>query len=196
MRHDLIILKQWIQPQARVLDLGCGDGALLDDLVNEKNISGLGIEIDADNITGCIGKGLSVIEQDIDNGLSNFSDNSFDTVIMSQTIQVLKEPKKALLEVTRIGTESIVTIPNFGFWTTRFKLLFLGKMPVTNDLPSSWFETENIHLCTIKDFESLCNELSINIEEKRFFNPSGKENFLINFLPNLFASSAIYKISK
>ena len=190
------VIKGWIKKEAEVLDLGCGDGKILNVLSRELQVKPLGIEIDEDNLNKCIASGLSVIQQDIDDGLDNFSDNSYDTVIMSQTIQVLREPKKALLEVTRIGTESIVTIPNFGFWTTRFKLLFSGKMSVTNDLPSSWFETENIHLCTIKDFESLCNELSINIEEKRFFNPSGKENFLINFLPNLFASSAIYKISK
>ena len=175
------VIKDWIKKEAEVLDLGCGDGKILNILSRELQVKPLGIEIDEDNLNKCIASGLSVIQQDIDDGLDNFSDNSFDTVIMSQTIQVLKEPKKALLEVTRIGTESIVTIPNYGFWTTRFKLLFSGKMPVTNDLPSSWFETENIHLCTIKDFESLCNELSINIEEKRFFNPSGKENFLINF---------------
>ena len=131
MRHDLIILKQWIQPQARVLDLGCGDGALLDDLVNEKNISGLGIEIDADNITGCIGKGLSVIEQDIDNGLSNFSDNSFDTVLLTQTLQAVRRPDFVLEEMLRVGKECIITFPNFGHWRCRLKLAASGKMPVS-----------------------------------------------------------------
>ena len=115
---------------------------------------------------------------------------------MSQTIQVLKNPKQALLEVTRIGNESIVTIPNFGYWTTRLKLLFLGKMPITGSLPKTWHETENIHLCTIKDFEILCKECGIDIKEKKFFSSSGKENLLTNTLPNFFATSAIYKISK
>jgi methionine biosynthesis protein MetW len=117
-------------------------------------------------------------------------------VIMSQTIQVLKEPKKALQEVTRIGNESIVTIPNFGYWTTRINLLLSGKMPVTGTLPNTWHDTDNIHLCTIKDFENLCSECGINIREKCFFNKFGKESVLAKVAPNLFATTAMYKISK
>ena len=115
---------------------------------------------------------------------------------MSQTIQVLKEPMKALQEVTRIGNESIVTIPNFGYWTTRISLLLSGKMPVTGTLPNTWHDTDNIHLCTIKDFENLCSECGIDVREKCFFNKFGKESLLAKVLPNLFATTAMYKISK
>ena len=168
MRHDLIILKQWIQPLARVLDLGCGDGALLDDLVNEKNISGLGIEIDADNIIGCIGKGLSVIEQDIDNGLSNFSDNSFDTVLLTQTLQAVRRPDFVLEEMLRVGKECIITFPNFGHWQARCYLMLRGKMPVSKMMPYNWYDTPNIHFCTVKDFENLCVEKILRLFTERF----------------------------
>ena len=194
--NTIEVIKNWTSTKSEVLDLGCGDGEILKTLEDELQINALGVEINQSNINICIQSGLNVIQQNIDDGLGNFSDKSFDTVIMSQTIQVLKNPKQALLEVTRIGKESIVTIPNFGYWTTRLKLLFLGKMPITGSLPKTWYETENIHLCTIKDFEILCKECGIDIKEKKFFSSSGKENILTNTLPNFFATSAIYKISK
>ena len=190
------VIKNWIENGSEVLDLGCGDGEILNILSCELEATTLGIEINQDDINKCIQLGVNVIQQDIDAGLDNFSDKSFDTVIMSQTIQVLKEPKQALSEVTRIGKESIVTIPNFGFWSTRFSLLFSGKMPVTSSLPDDWHDTPNIHLCTIKDFEMLCKQCEINIDEKRFFNNSGRESALARLIPNLFASTAMYKISK
>ena len=192
----LEVIKNWVKKDSEVLDLGCGKGEILKILSEELNTISLGIEIDQENITLCIQSGLNVIQQNIDEGLSNFGDKSFDMVIMSQTIQVLKEPKKALLEVTRIGKECIVTIPNFGYWSTRVNLLVSGKMPVTGSLPNAWHDTPNIHLCTIKDFELLCIECGINIIEKRFFDNSGIENFLTRILPNLLGSTAMYKISK
>ncbi|MDB4816296.1 methionine biosynthesis protein MetW [Gammaproteobacteria bacterium] len=192
----LEVIKNWVKKDSEVLDLGCGKGEILKILSEELNTISLGIEIDQENITLCIQSGLNVIQQNIDEGLSNFGDKSFDMVIMSQTIQVLKEPKKALLEVTRIGKECIVTIPNFGYWSTRVNLLISGKMPVTGSLPNAWHNTPNIHLCTIKDFELLCIECGINIIEKRFFDNSGIENSLTRLLPNLLGSTAMYKISK
>jgi len=192
----LEVIKNWVKKDSEVLDLGCGKGEILKILSEELNTISLGIEIDQENITLCIQSGLNVIQQNIDEGLSNFGDKSFDMVIMSQTIQVLKEPKKALLEVTRIGKECIVTIPNFGYWSTRVNLLVSGKMPVTGSLPNAWHDTPNIHLCTIKDFELLCVECGINIIEKRFFDNSGIENSLTRLLPNLLGSTAMYKISK
>ncbi|MBL6899950.1 methionine biosynthesis protein MetW [Gammaproteobacteria bacterium] len=192
----LEVIKNWVKKDSEVLDLGCGKGEILKILSEELNTISLGIEIDQENITLCIQSGLNVIQQNIDEGLSNFGDKSFDMVIMSQTIQVLKEPKKALLEVTRIGKECIVTIPNFGYWSTRVNLLVSGKMPVTGSLPNAWHDTPNIHLCTIKDFELLCIECGINIIEKRFFDNSGIENSLTRLLPNLLGSTAMYKISK
>ena len=194
--NTLEVIRNWVKKDSDILDLGCGKGEILKYLSVKLNTSSLGIEIDQSNINNCIQSGLNVVQQNIDEGLDNFKDESFDTVIMSQTIQVLKEPKKALLEVTRIGRESIVTIPNFGHWSTRINLLLSGKMPVTSSLPDKWHNTPNIHLCTISDFELLCEDCSINIIEKRFFSNAGNENFLTAFLPNIFASTAMYKISK
>ena len=194
--NTLEVIRNWVKKDSDILDLGCGKGEILKYLSEKLNTSSLGIEIDQSNINNCIQSGLNVVQQNIDEGLDNFKDESFDTVIMSQTIQVLKEPKKALLEVTRIGRESIVTIPNFGHWSTRINLLLSGKMPVTSSLPDKWHNTPNIHLCTISDFELLCEDCGINIIEKRFFNNAGNENFLTAFLPNIFASIAMYKISK
>ena len=194
--NTLEVIRKWVKKDSDILDLGCGKGEILKYLSEKLNTSSLGIEIDQSNINNCIQSGLNVVQQNIDEGLDNFKDESFDTVIMSQTIQVLKEPKKALLEVTRIGRESIVTIPNFGHWSTRINLLLSGKMPVTSSRPDKWHNTPNIHLCTISDFELLCEDCGINIIEKRFFSNAGNENFLTAFLPNIFASTAMYKISK
>lgn len=194
--ESIEVIKNWVVEGSEILDLGCGNGEILNILSKELDATTLGVEINQDNIKECIKSGLNVIQQNIDEGLNNFADKSFDIVIMSQTIQVLKEPKKALLEVTRIGKECIVTIPNFGQLTTRLKLLFGGKMPITGSLPNQWYDTENIHLCTIKDFEVLCRDCEINILNKRFFNTSGQESALAKTSPNLFASTAIYKISK
>ena len=194
--NTLEVIRNWVKKDSDILDLGCGKGEILKYLSEKLNTSSLGIEIDQSNINNCIQSGLNVVQQNIDEGLDNFKDESFDTVIMSQTIQVLKEPKKALLEVTRIGRESIVTIPNFGHWSTRINLLLSGKMPVTSSLPDKWHNTPNIHLCTISDFELLCEDCGINIIEKRFFSNVGNENFMTAFLPNIFASTAMYKISK
>ena len=190
------VIKDWIDKDSQVLDLGCGNGKILNILTKELGVTALGVEINQGNLNECIKSGLNVIQQNIDEGLSNFRDRSFDVVIMSQTIQVLKEPKQALLEVTRIGKESIVTIPNFGHWAIRLNLLLSGRMPITGALPNNWHDTENIHLCTIKDFEVLCSECGIDILEKRFFNGSGKEKGLTQIIPNAFAATAIYKISK
>ena len=190
------VIKDWIDKDSQVLDLGCGNGKILNILTKELGVTALGVEINQDNLNECIKSGLNVIQQNIDEGLSNFSDRSFDVVIMSQTIQVLKEPKQALLEVTRIGKETIVTIPNFGHWAIRLNLLLSRRMPITGALPNNWHDTENIHLCTIKDFEVLCSECGIDILEKRFFNGSGKEKGLTQIIPNAFAATAIYKISK
>ena len=190
------VIKNWIDSGSKVLDLGCGNGEILNILSKELEATVLGVEINQNDINQCIQSGLNVIQQNIDEGLDNFGDESFDMVIMSQTIQVLKQPKQALEEVTRIGSRSIVTIPNFGYWSTRLSLLFSGKMPVTGSLPNNWYNTPNIHLCTIKDFEILCEQSGINILEKRFFNSNGGESVLAKVLPNIFAATAMYKISK
>ena len=190
------VIQSWVAEGSSLLDLGCGDGFILEGLKKNKSVKGYGVEIDRDNITNCLKKGLEVIEQDIDEGLSNFLDKSFDTVLVSQTIQVLKNPKLALEEITRIGHRSIIIIPNFGHWKSRLTVFLRGRMPVTESLPEKWYETANIHLCTISDFESLCDELNIVIEEKRILNSKGSVSPLFSTWSNLLGSAVIYRLSR
>ena len=185
-----------VKDGSSILDLGCGDGSILEALRSNKSVQGYGIEIDRKNIESCLEKGLEVIEQNIDEGLSNFLDKSFDTVLVSQTIQVLKNPKQALEEITRIGHQSIIVIPNFGHWKSRLTLFLKGKMPVTESLPEKWYETPNIHLCTLTDFENLCAELNIIIEEKKILDPKGRVNAVLSAWSNLLGSSVIYRLSR
>ena len=190
------IFNNWIANNSTVLDLGCGDGKILSNLQKKKNIQGLGVEINSSNIQKCIEKGVDVIEHDIDEGLDAISNNSFDIVLMSQTIQTLNNPLLALEEVTRIGKKCIVTVPDFGHWKRRVDLLMKGQMPKTISTQESWYNSDNIHLCTLKDFEFLCEELDITIEEKLFMNSSGKIRPYLSFGPNLLSSSGVYRICK
>ena len=192
----LSVIEKWIEVRSKVLDLGCGNGNILSELQKTKDVIGLGVEIEEKNIEECLLQNINVIEQNIDDGLINFSNDSFDVVILSQTIQVLKNPNTALEEITRIGKTCIVTIPNFGHWRSRLSLLLNGRMPVTSPLPESWHATPNIHLCTLKDFEMLCSELLISIEERVTVNSNNKSKWYLDIWPNLFSASAIYKISK
>ena len=192
----LSVIEKWVEVRSKVLDLGCGNGNILSELQKTKDINGLGVEIEEKNIEECLLQNINVLEQNIDDGLINFSNDSFDVVILSQTIQVLKNPDTALEEITRIGKTCIVTIPNFGHWRSRLSLLFNGRMPVTSPLPESWHATPNIHLCTLKDFEMLCSELLISIEERVTINSNNKSKWYLDIWPNLFSASAIYKISK
>ena len=192
----LSVIEKWVEVRSKVLDLGCGNGNILSELQKTKDVIGLGVEIEEKNIEECLLQNINVIEQNIDDGLINFSSDSFDVVILSQTIQVLKNPNTALEEITRIGKTCIVTIPNFGHWRSRLSLLLNGRMPVTSPLPESWHATPNIHLCTLKDFEMLCSELLITIEERVTVNSNNENKWYLNIWPNLFSASAIYKISK
>ena len=189
-------LKDWISEDSKVLDLGCGDGSLLDDLKKEKSVSGLGIEIDAGKMKSCLEKGISVIEQDIDNGLENFGNQTFDFVVMSQSIQALKRPELALEEIVRVGKECIVSIPNFANIKCRLQLFFKGQMPVSNALPHDWFSTPNLHLCSLEDFEELCKKCKISIIERKLSKTNGEESFLMKLFPNLFSEVALYKLIK
>ena len=192
----LSVIEKWVEVRSKVLDLGCGNGNILSELQKTKDINGLGVEIEEKNIEECLLQNINVLEQNIDDGLINFSNDSFDVVILSQTIQVLKNPDTALEEITRIGKTCIVTIPNFGHWRSRLSLLFNGRMPVTSPLPESWHATPNIHLCTLNDFEMLCSELLISIEERVTVNSNNQSKWYLDIWPNLFSASAIYKISK
>ena len=180
------ILNAWIPKNSEVLDLGCGDGSLLASLKNKLNVSGYGVDISEKKIQLSLSKGLNVIEQDIDEGLDNFKDASFDIVIMSQSIQALKKPENALKEIVRIGKECIVSIPNFANLKCRTQLALTGKMPVSNALPYDWYSTPNLHLCSLKDFESLCKKLNIRVIERKLSDSNGRSSFLMKTFPNLF----------
>ncbi len=199
MRYDLMALAPWIASDSRVLDLGCGDGELLQYLVEHKAVRGLGVEIDADNITHCIGKGLNVIEQDIDQGLTNFSDNSFDTVLLTQTLQAVHRPDFVLQEMLRVGKECIITFPNFGHWQARWHLMLRGKMPVSKFMPFEWYNTPNIHFCTVKDFEALCEKHNIRILHRTVQTVLGGDKspeWATKLWPNFFGAHAIYHVTR
>ena len=190
------ILNAWIPKNSEVLDLGCGDGSLLASLKNKLNVSGYGVDISEKKIQLSLSKGLNVIEQDIDEGLDNFKDASFDIVIMSQSIQALKKPENALKEIVRIGKECIVSIPNFANLKGRVQLALTGKMPVSNALPYDWYSTPNLHLCSLKDFESLCKKLNIRVIERKLSDSNGRSSFLMKTFPNLFTEVALYKLKQ
>lgn len=196
MRLDLDVIENWVKPNTRVLDLGCGDGTLLLNLKNRKAITGVGIEINPRKFNLCIEKGLSVIEQDLDKGLDNFADGSFDVVVMSQTLQAMDRPDFVLKETLRIGKESIVAFPNFGHWYCRAHLSIKGRMPVSRFMPYSWYDTPNIHFCTIKDFEQLCKDLNIKILDRALTTASNQLNGAAKLWPNMLATTAIYHLSK
>ncbi len=195
MRFDLKIIQNWIDKNSRILDLGCGDGTLLEHLRDDKGAQGYGLEIDADEISACIAKGLNVIEQDLDRGLGNFADNSFDTVLMTQALQTMTYPHKVLDEMLRVGKDCIVTFPNFGHWKARLHLLIHGRMPVSDLLPWEWYDTPNIHFCTCKDFEDLCSENGIIIVQRQVISERSFK-ILTKLLPNLFGDTAIYRLTR
>lgn len=196
MRIDQQLIQQWVKHDSRILDLGCGDGTLLKQLMDSKNVHGYGLDINAENILRCVENGVNVIEQNIDQGLYNFEDKCFDTVIMSQTIQTMQYPDKALVEMLRIGKECIVTFPNFGHWRARLQLLFNGRMPVSDILPYEWYNTPNIHFCTFQDFEILCKALHIRVLNRAVIASRSLGTVMQHMHPNLFGETAIYRVTK
>ena len=163
MKQEFKIIADLIQSNTRVLDVGCGDGTLMEFLKNNNKIDIRGIEISKNNVQQCIGKGLTVIEGDAEKDLSQFPDGSFDLVILSQTLQAFVNPEKVISELLRVGKKAIVTIPNFGYWKVRLHLLIKGTMPITRTLPDEWYNTPNLHMCTIQDFFNFCKKRKINL---------------------------------
>ena len=190
------LISNWIESKSRLLDLGCGDGSLLKTLIDQLQVRGYGLEIDPVSINNCIRKGINVIEQDLNSGLKNLNDGSFDTVLMTQTLQSLRYPHLVLDEMLRIGDQAIITFPNFGHWRTRASLLFNGRMPVTKQLSYQWYDTPNIHFFTYKDFETLCVERKIKIVGRVFVGGYSSTLGLDRAWPNLFAQTAIYRLRK
>mgnify|MGYP000565407813 FL=1 len=189
------IINSWVPENSKVIDFGCGDGSLLKELFENKQVLGYGVEISDTKIEKCIEKGIPVIKLDIDKGLNDFMSSDFDLSIMARSIQCLKNPDLALNRMLELSKRCVVTLPNLGYWRCRINLAS-GKMPITPELPSSWYETENIHLCTIKDFENLCLKENISIKDKVFINRNGDQGGLSKINPNLFAVEGVYLLEK
>ncbi|HPG40680.1 MAG TPA: methionine biosynthesis protein MetW [bacterium] len=196
LRLDLNYIARIIENNSRVLDLGCGSGELLHKLAQEKNIRGHGVEIDVENICACVEKGVPVIHADMDEGLGEYPDKSFDYVILSQTLQAVKKPHIILHDMLRVGQTGIVSLLNFGYWKVRSQLFVQGIMPRTKTLPYQWYDTPNIHLTTIKDFKNLCAEGNITIKQQINLGQARKGGVLYNLFPNWFTSLAIFVIKK
>lgn len=186
-RADFAAIAHWVKPAARVLDLGCGDGALFKYLKRERDITGYGVEIDDANVLACVKNGINVVQRNLERGLREFDDQSFDYVILSQTLQAMRNGERLIQEMLRVGCEGIVTFPNFGYWRNRLQILG-GRMPLSENLPYQWFDTPNIHLCTIDDFEHFCRERSIRILERKVLTGGAA----VGFMPNLLGALAIY----
>ena len=196
MRLDLSHILRWIKPGSKVLDLGCGNGEFLQMLQQQYQVDGLGLEIDPEDISKALARGLNIVEQNLDKGLANFPDQSFDTVVMAHALQAVHYPDRVLDEMLRIGRQCVVTFPNFGHWRCRLYLGTHGRMPVSKSMPFSWYDTPNIHFCTVQDFEQLCRDKGIKILEREMVGNTERKPLLASSWPNLFATTAIYHITR
>ena len=197
IRADLQLIADMIEPGARVLDIGCGDGALLEHLVFVKQVTGRGIELSQEGVNACVSQGLSVIQGDADTDLTDYPAGAFDYAILSQTLQATHDPRHVLEQLVRIGRRAIVSFPNFGHWQSRLYLLCRGRMPVTEVLPASWHETANIHFCTIRDFSNLCQEVGVTVERALSLDARGRAAPLQSLrLANLLGQSALFLLRK
>ena len=191
IRPDLGFIAHWIKPHAHVLDVGCGDGAMLDYLQSDKHCSGYGVEIADDKVLACAQRGINVIQQDMENGLGMFADKAFDTVLCLSSLQMMKHVEPLLRDIARVGKEAIVSFPNFGYWPHRAALL-RGKMPVSKALPYEWYDTPNVRCATIDDFADLADDVRLEVMECMALH----EGKAITWLPNLRGSLAVFRLRK
>lgn len=191
IRPDFAAIAAWIPQGASVLDLGCGDGSLLRYLRGTSKVHGYGVEISDDNIVACIQNQVDVIQGDLESGLSSFESNAFDYVILSQTLQATRHTEPLMQEMLRVGREGLVSFPNFGYWRNRMNVL-QGNMPVSKDLPYQWYDTPNVHLCTLHDFETFCHDNKLQILDRRVMTGNSE----IRLLPNLLGSTAVYRFKR
>ena len=191
-RADFEAIAQWVRPGAQVLDLGCGDGSLLRFLKDKRGVSGYGIEIDDAKLLASVRNGVNVLQSDLESGLSGFESDSFDYVILSQTLQAVRHTEQIIREMLRVGREGIVTFPNFGYWGHRLQLVLGGHMPVSRSLPYQWYNTPNVHLFTIRDFESFCREHGVRILERAVMDGG----HIVSVWPNLRGELAVYRFDK
>ena len=190
-RYDYELIASWIPERSRVLDLGCGDGVLMAGLAATNAAVGYGVEIDDANVLASVKNGVNVLQTDIESGLASFEDNSFDFVILSQTLQAMRNAETVLNAMLRVGREGIVTFPNFGYWRHRLDIV-RGRMPESKALPYKWYDTPNIHLCTVKDFEDLCVKVGAEILDERVLH----EGSTVFFMPNLFGSLGVFRFRR
>lgn len=190
IEHQAIM--DWIEQASSVLDLGCGDGELLTHLIDEKKVHAQGIEINAQAIHRCVARGLSVLQEDIDSGLADYESESFDYVILNQTLQQVKKPDFVLHEALRVGKKAIIGFPNFLYISARFQMFFRGKVPITSSLPYVWFDTPNLHFLSVADFREYCERRKIRMLDSVFL----RKNMRVRFFPNLFAETALFLLTK